>query len=111
MAERKKRFKQVAPGILVSGDMQVNIDHPTECFILRNEADTASMHHDGALSVFSSEEKANAYIQKTGLSGAVIKPYQWDQLVDEFGERFGECLIDHRGEDGFYGTAPLKKGI
>lgn len=109
--EGKPAFKQVAPGVLVREDLQVSIDHPTNCFILRNADDTASLTHGESLSVFSSEENAKAYIEKVGLTGAIIKPFQWDELVEQFGARFGDCLIDHKGEEGFYGTAPLRKGI
>lgn len=109
--ERKTAFRQVVLGVLAREDLTISVDHPTNCFILRNQDDTASLTHGGSLGVFSSEENAKAYIEKVGLAGAVIKPFQWDELVEQFGERFGDCLIDHKGEEGFYGSAPLRKGI
>jgi hypothetical protein len=111
MSERRKSHKRIAPGILVSADVKVEIPHPTECFILRNEEGTASIHFEGSLGVFSSEENAKTYIQNTALGGAVITPYKWHQLVEDFGGRFGECLIDHTGEAAFYSTVPLRKDI
>lgn len=92
--------------------MNAHIDHPQRAFILRSPDDTASLAlGEGELAIFSSAENAQGYIKNTGLRGAQLRDYSWDELVEKFGEQFARCIVDHKGEPGFYGTAPLIKDI
>lgn len=95
-----------------SQGIDMHLAHPERAFILRSPDDTASLAFgEGDLAVFSSAEKAQEYIRKTALEGTQIKDYAWGELVEKFGEQYARCLIDHTGEPGFYGTAPLIKDI
>ena len=109
--EREPDFREVVPGMLVREDIKVRVEHPTDCFILRNPDETATLSMGGSLGVFSSEENAKAYIEKRGLDGAVVRQYPWTGLVETFGEHYLDCVIDHTGEPGFFSTSPLRRDI
>jgi len=107
-------FQEVVPGLMVNTGrgIKVSIDHPDPVWVIRNKEETAFMGgNDRTLFVFSSEELAKKYIEKRKLEGGFPKCFSWDELVDKLGKSYHSVLIDHKGEVGFYGSVPLRKGI
>lgn len=106
-------FEEIAPGVSVNTKRgwKISIPHPDPVWVIRNKEETATSGDYGTLFVFSSEELANKYIEKTNLKGGFPKRFTWNELVDKFGSSRQDVLVDHKGEVGFYSNVPLKKGI
>lgn len=66
-------------------------------------------HGDGNLAVFSNEENSKVFVIEKDLGVVALRAYSWDELVDDYGDNFEVCTIDHTGKSGFYSTAPLIK--
>jgi hypothetical protein len=64
-----------------------------------------------SLLVFSNEQKANDFMNNRPRIDHRLKQYSWDELVDKFGGRYSNAVVDHRGKIGFYQVVPLRKGI
>lgn len=109
--ERKPYIGEIAPGVITTGKIDIRYAHPETAFVLRDQKDKHSWSVGSSLAVFSSEEAAKKYMDKVGLAGAVLKPFEWDKLVEKFGQGFGNCILDHSGEDGFQSVVPLRKGM
>ena len=108
-----EKFQEVVPGVMVNTEcgIKISISHPDPVWVIRNKEETASIGGPGILFVFSSEELANQYMEKTKIEEGFPKCFSWDELVDKFSESYTDVLVDQNGESGFYGSAPLKKGI
>lgn len=106
-------FEEIVPGVLINTkrDVKVFIPHPDPIWVIKNKEGTALIANCGAIFVFSSEELANKYIEKTKIDGGFLKCFSWDELVDKFSNFYRNALVDHKGEFGFYKNVPLKKGI
>jgi hypothetical protein len=109
-----EKFQEVVPGVMVNTrrGFKVFIDHPDPVWVIGNKEETALIGgQDRTLFVFSSEELAKKYMEKRKLEGGFPKRFSWDELVDKLGKSYHSVIIDHKGELGFYGSAPLRKGI
>lgn len=111
-------FRQVAPGLLVSTDFQITIDHPDPCWIVHDGADplNALATSRGKVLIFSAEELAQAFLKAAGADDETISSFKtvhltWDELVNMFaGSHFG-AVVDHLGRGGFCAEVPLEKDI
>ena len=106
-------FEEIAPGVMVNTrkGFKIEIPHPDPVWVIRNKDKTASIGGQGTLFVFSSEELAKRYMEKTGVEEGSPKRFSWDECVDKFGRSYSDVLVDHKGEAGFYSNVPLRKGI
>ena len=113
-------FREVVPGVMVNTDsrIKISIPHPDPCWIIRDAARENTMTVGGRLAVFSGEVKAHAFMTREPDGSHeqpdgsyVLEKMSWDELVDQYSERFPDTLVDHRGVEGFYSVVPLQKGI
>ena len=111
MGENNHGFKEVVPGVLVSGNVQMKIPHPDPVWLIYNQKNVSMLLVQESLCVFSSEEKAESMISKCLSSSCVLITCSWDELVEAFGEYFNSITIDYVGEPGFFRTMPLRKDI
>jgi hypothetical protein len=106
-------FEEIVPGVSVNTKRgwKIEIPHPDPGWVIRNKDETLSIGNRENLYVFSSEELANKYMEKTHLSGGFPKSFSWDECVDKFGKSYSNVLVDPTGEPGFLSSVPLRKGI
>ncbi len=100
-------FREVVPGLLVAQDFKVTIPHPDPCFVISDKQDKNSWSVDKSLAVFSSEQRALTYIKKTNLADTMVKSYSWNDLIKKFANKFADCLVDPKGEEGYLDVVPL----
>lgn len=91
-------------------EVNLNTEHPASCVVIQDLDHTMTYAHGiGELAVFSDEDLAKRFVTKKGLGVVALRTYSWDDLVEEYGERFTSCTIDHKGKSGFYPCAPLTR--
>lgn len=106
-------FEEVVPGLMVNkgSGITVSIPHPDPAFVINNPEGTAVLASGNSLLIFSDDEGAKHYMRDQDGSSYAVKEYTWEDLVDAFKRKFPDAIVDHKGEDGFYQTVPLRKGI
>lgn len=111
-------FREIAPGVMVSDGIKVQIPHPDPCWVITNNNDPTVAVSSGPkmLLVFSSREHASSFMDKQDVPESVKKDFSpvvvtWDELIGMFGELYSACIVDHEGEPGFYAQVPLSKKI
>lgn len=104
-------FIEIAPGIWVNkeGEFQMEVQRPDPLWIIINETETQVIISGENILVFSNEQLAKDFIEKTKLEGALTKKYSWNELVDSHKAIYKGALVDHTGERGFYAYVPLKR--
>ncbi len=106
-------FYQVAPGLLVSSNIKVEIPHPDPCWVIENKDGTQVVAAgNGKLLLFSSEELLHSFVESAEIPEEICAhSYTWDELVDRHGESHPYGVIDAKPTSGFLRSVPLRKGI
>ncbi|KKT91046.1 MAG: hypothetical protein UW92_C0019G0001 [Candidatus Jorgensenbacteria bacterium GW2011_GWA2_45_13] len=87
-----------------------SIGHPDLCWALLTQKEDATLTtKSGAMAIFSTEKKATGVNEKHLRGKYIVKPYEWDELVAQFGKYYETVVLDHEGVPGFYKEIPLKK--
>lgn len=82
--------------------------HPDSCVVIRDADLTMTYRHDEGLAIFSNEANAQAFVIKKELGIVSLQTITWNELVEMYGNNFSSCILDHKGEDGFYDELLIK---
>ena len=88
---------------------------PEQSWVVCNEQRThyiygGSADEDGALYIFTTEEKVERFIAQGDLpSGATTELYTWKELVKRFSDQHREVLVDPTGQPAFVMKLPLEE--
>lgn len=107
-------LRSVAPGLLVSDQIKVEIPHPDPCWVLADSRGIGAATESGKLLVFSNEESARSFMDTANVPSDeyVSTRLSWDELVDKHKPMgYTGTTVDHKGTAGFYRSVPLEKGI
>jgi hypothetical protein len=114
-------LRRVAPGLFVREDIKISTPHPDPCWVIQMGEDSLNvletLDNGGYdILIFSSKVLIEEFQKTVGFSSDVVATlkticYTWDELVDKFNGNHSNCLLDHRGEAGFYQSIPLQKNI